>query len=120
MTHGWARAVFDIGVGYKENVDEVMSLLVEMGKQMRREPAYSQYILEDPEMLGVEEFGASAVVIKFHIKTRAIKRLVVKREMLRRIKNRFDELGIEIPYPHQVVYNRTDDGIATEDKEAKP
>lgn len=119
MTHGWARAVFDIGIGYKENVDEVMGVLVKLGKQMRQEPAYSQYILEDPEMLGVEEFGDSAVVIKFNIKTRALKRLVVKREMLRRIKNRFDELGIEIPYPHQVVYNRSDDGLTPEDKDTK-
>jgi small-conductance mechanosensitive channel len=30
----------------------------------------------------------------------------VKRELLRRIKNRFDKLGIEIPYPHRTVFHR--------------
>jgi len=36
-------------------------------------------------------------------KTKADKRWPVKREMLRRIKNKFDELGIRIPIPRRVV-----------------
>ncbi|WP_417936344.1 hypothetical protein [Gemmata obscuriglobus] len=30
--------------------------------------------------------------------------------MLRRIKNRFDELGIEIPSPRRTVYHRFPEG----------
>jgi small-conductance mechanosensitive channel len=41
--------------------------------------------------------------VKFIIKTKADKRWPVRREMLRRIKNKFDELGIRIPIPHRVV-----------------
>ena len=55
-------------------------------------------------MLGVDALGDSAVVIKFMIKTRPLKQWNIKREMLRRIKNRFDELGIEIPFPHRTLY----------------
>ena len=66
-------------------------------------------ILETPEMLGLDEFGDSAVVIKFFIKTKPLKQWTVKREMLRRIKRKFDELGIEIPFPHRTIYHRVED-----------
>lgn len=106
MTHEWSRAVFDVGVAYKENVDEVMRVLVDLGKELRRDPAYRDAILDDPEMLGVDSMADSAVVIRFVLKTRPAKRWQIRREMLRRIKNKFDELGIEIPFPHRTVFVR--------------
>ncbi len=109
MTHGWSRALFDIGVAYKEDVDRVMDVIVELGKELRQDPRFRPLILEDPTMLGVDGFADSAVMIKFFIKTRPLQQWAVKRELLRRMKNRFDELGIEIPFPHRTVYHRTDD-----------
>jgi small conductance mechanosensitive channel len=110
MTHGWSRALFDIGVAYKENVDRVMEVILEVGKELRKDPQFRMLILEDPTMLGVDSFADSAVQIKFFIKTRPLQQWAVKRELLRRLKNRFDELGIEIPFPHRTIYHRTDDG----------
>jgi len=55
-------------------------------------------------MLGVNAFDDSAVKICFVVKTRPLKRWVVKRELNRRIKKKFDELGIEIPFPHRTVF----------------
>lgn len=104
MTHGWSRALFDIGVAYKEDADEVMKVLTELGRELRRDPLYGLMILEDLTMLGVDSLGDSAVVIKFYIKTRPLQQWTVKRELLRRIKRRFDELNIEIPFPHRTVY----------------
>jgi small conductance mechanosensitive channel len=106
LTHGWSRAFFEIGVAYKENVDKVMRILMELAMQMRRDLMYGPLIAEDPEMLGVDQFTDSAVTIKFFIKTRPLKQWIVKRELLRRIKNRFDEMGIEIPFPHRTVFHR--------------
>jgi small conductance mechanosensitive channel len=105
MTHGWSRALFNIGVAYKENVDHVMKILMELGKELRRDAQFRYVILDDPEMLGVDHFGDSAVEIKFFIKTRPLKQWAVKRELLRRIKLKFDELGIEIPFPHRTVFH---------------
>jgi small conductance mechanosensitive channel len=110
MTHGWSRALFDIGVAYKENVDRVMEVILEVGKELRKDPQFRMLILEDPTMLGVDSFADSAVQIKFFIKTRPLQQWTVKRELLRRLKNRFDELGIEIPFPHRTIYHRTDEG----------
>jgi small-conductance mechanosensitive channel len=106
LTHKWSRAVFDIGVAYKEDVDRVMDVLMQLGREMRQDPKFASLILDDPEMLGVDAFGDSAVVIKFFIKTKPIKQWDVKRELLRRIKKKFDELGIEIPFPHRTVFHR--------------
>ena len=63
-------------------------------------------------MLGVDSFGDSAVVIKFFIKTRPLQQWTVKRAMLRRIKKKFDELGIEIPFPYRTIYHRYEPGEA--------
>ena len=109
MTHGWARALFDIGVAYKEDVDHVMKVLMDLAKEARSDPDLGPLILDDPEMLGVDSFDDSAVVIRFFIKAKPLQQWKVKRAMLRRIKNKFDELGIEIPFPHRTVYHRTED-----------
>ena len=58
-------------------------------------------------MLGVNALGESGVTLKFFIKTLPLKQWQVKREMLRRIKQRFDELRIEIPFPHRTIYYRS-------------
>lgn len=120
MTHGWSRALFDIGVSYKEDVDRVIEVLIEECKELRRDPQFRGMILESPEMLGVDKLGDSAVMIKFFIKTRPLKQWLVKREMLRRIKKKFDELGIEIPFPHRTVYHRYDGGVPEEGPRAGP
>lgn len=110
MTHEWSRALFEIPVAYNEDVDRVMHELIELAKELRRDPEFRGLILEMPEMLGVDEFADSAVLIKFLIKTRPLKQWTVKRELLRRIKRRFDELGIEVPFPHRTLYHRYEDG----------
>jgi moderate conductance mechanosensitive channel len=105
LTHGWACVVLDIGVAYKENVDNVMAVLMQIADELRHEPRFGIWITGDAEMLGVNSFEDSAVMIRLLIKTRPLKQWMIKREMLRRIKNRFDELGIEIPFPHRTVFH---------------
>jgi small-conductance mechanosensitive channel len=105
LTHGWSQVMLDIGVAYKENVDYVMKVLMDLAREMCEDPRFGPLILADPEMLGVDAFADSAVIIKFVMRTRPLKQWNVKRELLRRIKNRFDELGIEIPFPHRTLYH---------------
>lgn len=104
FTKEYSYALFDIGVAYKENVDRVMQVIKDMGKELRKDPYFGKLILDDLEMFGVDDFGDSQVTIKFRIKTLPIKQWEVAREFRRRLKNRFDELGIEIPFPHRTLY----------------
>ena len=106
LTHQWSRVALDIGVAYKENVDHVMEVIMEVALQMQEDPQFNNLISDEPEMLGVDAFADSAVVIKVLIKTKPLKQWLVKREFLRRLKNRFDELDIEIPFPHLTIYHR--------------
>jgi len=104
MTREWSRAVLDIGVAYRENVDRVIRTLEEIGKAFGEDPAWKPYLIEGLVIPGVNELGDSAVVVRIMQKTIPLKQWDVARELRRRIKNRFDELGIEIPFPHVTVY----------------
>jgi moderate conductance mechanosensitive channel len=104
FTKEYAQALLDIGVAYKENVDHVMEVIKEIGKGLRQDAYFGKLILGDVEMLGVDDFADSQVTIKFRMKTLPIKQWEVMREFRRRIKNKFDELGIEIPFPHSTIY----------------
>ncbi len=110
LTHGWSRAVFDIPVAYREDVDQVMDVIRKVCREVREDPDFRYLCLEDATMLGVDDFADSAVVIKFFIKTIPLQQWAVRREVLRRIKIRFDAENIEIPFPHHTHYLRSADG----------
>jgi small-conductance mechanosensitive channel len=99
LTHGWSRAVFEIGITHRERVDDVIAVLKRLASGIRQDEQYRFLILDEPVMLGVDSLSESAVVIKFYIQTRPLQQWGVKREMLRRIKNEFDRLNIQISYP---------------------
>jgi len=104
MTKLFSFYLFDIGIAYRENVDEVMAVLAEIAGGLQADPEFAGDILEPLEMLGVDQFADSAVIIKCRIKTKPSKQWRVGREMNRRIKNVFDAKGIEIPFPHHTIY----------------
>lgn len=104
MTRGFSHAVMDIGVAYRENVDEVMAVMRQVGRDLRDDPEFSLRILDDLDIAGVNEWGNSAVVIRCRFRTLPLEQWGVRREYLKRLKAAFDAAGIEIPYPHLTVY----------------
>lgn len=104
MSHSYSYYVFDIGVAYKEDTDRVVEVVRGIGDELMKEEPYRNQILEPLEVLGVDQFADSAVIIKARFKTAPIQQWNVGREMNRRIKKKFDELGIEIPFPHTSIY----------------
>ncbi|MEJ2604175.1 MAG: mechanosensitive ion channel family protein [Gammaproteobacteria bacterium] len=103
-TKDFSYALFEVGVAYREDTDEVCDVLREVGESMQEDADYGQDILEPLEILGVDQFADSAVIIKARMKTQPIRQWAIGREFNRRMKKRFDELGIEIPFPHTTVY----------------
>ncbi len=104
MTHEYSYYLFNIGVAYKEDTDHVIEVLKQIADDFMKEEKYKSLVLAPLEVLGVDSFGDSAVIIKARFKTLPIQQWVVGREMNRRIKKKFDELGIEIPFPHRSLY----------------
>jgi len=104
MTKGFSRYVFDVGVSYREDVDEVIEAMKAVDEDMRSDPEYSGLILEPIEILGLDRFEDSAVIVRARTKTVPIEQWKVGREFNRRLKKKFDAMGIEIPFPHITLY----------------
>ncbi len=104
MTKEFSYYVMDVGVAYKEDTDHVVDVLREVGEDLEGDQNFSGHILEPLEILGVNDFGDSAVTIKVRIKTVPLKQWMIGRELRRRIKKAFDARGIEIPFPHMSLY----------------
>jgi small conductance mechanosensitive channel len=104
LSKEWSRAVVDIGISYREDIDQIITVLSGIGKELADEEPYKSAILEPMQILGVEQFKESEIIIRMIVKTVPLKQWEVSRELRRRIKNRFDEKGIQIPFPHRVLF----------------
>ena len=104
LTKDFSYYIFEVGVAYREDVDRVIEELKVLGKELRDDPDFGPLILADLEVLGLDKFADSAVVVKARFKTLPIQQWAVGREFNRRMKRRFDEKGIEIPFPHVTLY----------------
>jgi small conductance mechanosensitive channel len=104
MTRGYSYYVFSLNVTYEEDTDRVVEALKAVAAEMIQEKDYQKKILEPLEVFGVDQFAPSSIVIKARIKTAPMEQWTVGREMNRRIKKRFDELGIVMPFPQQTVH----------------
>lgn len=108
MSRLFAQAVMDIGVAYRENVDDVMAVMKTVGAAMREDEVFGPKIFADLDIAGVERLDDSAVVLRCRFKVAPSEQWGVRREYLRRIKAAFDAQGIEIPFPHVTLYAGVD------------
>ncbi len=108
LTKEYSYFLMDLGVAYREDADEVMRVIKDVAEELRQDEIFAPDILEPMEMLGLDKFADSSVVIRARIKTRPIRQWAVGREMNRRLKRRFDELGIEIPFPQVTLWPGVD------------
>ena len=104
MSRGFAQAVVDVGVGYGEDLDQVMDVMRETGAALRADVAFADRILGDLEIAGVERWADSAVMLRARFRTLPLEQWTVRREFLRRLKRAFDAHGIEIPFPQLRVH----------------
>jgi small conductance mechanosensitive channel len=105
-TRGWSRALVDVPVAYREDTDKCYAILRQVGAEIEKDPVFGGRLLGPFEYPGVEKLDESSVLLRVMVRTKPHEQWVVARELRRRIKNAFDENGIEIPYPHRTVYVR--------------
>ena len=104
LTKEFSFYLLDIGIAYREDTDQVIEAVKQVDQEMRDDPDFGPYILDPIEVLGVDKFADSAVIIKARIKTPPKRQWMVGREFNRRMKYLFDKQGIEIPFPHRTLY----------------
>jgi len=114
MSQQWARALLDVEVAYDTDLGKASQVVKEVADQLWQEDHWRTDILEEPEIWGIEALGASGIAIRLVVKTQPGQQWAVTRELNRRIKDRFDAEGIEIPFPQQVMWVRRDAGSSVE------
>lgn len=103
-TRDYAQALIEVGVAYREDCDEALQLMRDVGREMRADPDWRWRTLEEVEIVGVERWADSAVILRCRMKVAGIEQWNVKREFLRRLKKAFDARGIEIPFPQLKIH----------------
>ena len=104
QSHKWARSVLDIEVSYDTDIDRAAEVIDEVADSLWREQPEEATILEKPEIWGVERLGDSSIAIRLVVKTEPGEQWATSRELRGRIKKRFDQEGIVIPYPQRAVH----------------
>jgi small conductance mechanosensitive channel len=110
MSQQWARALLDVQVAYDTDLGLAQDVVKSVADELWHEDAWRTDILEEPEIWGIESLGANGIAIRLVVKTQPGRQWAVSRELNRRIKERFDSEGIEIPFPQQVMWLRQDSG----------
>jgi len=111
-THTWSKALINVSVHYNENTDRVVKVLEEIFDELMEDKKYKDSILERPIILGdggVSELGDSAVIFTVTCKVKPAEQWIIGKQLKKRIKDKFDMLGIEIPYPCTNIYLRNKD-----------
>lgn len=102
---GFAYTVTDMGIAYRENVDEAKQAMFDAFDRMtENEPEIASNIMGGLEWFGVQSLGDSAVVLRTRMKTEPGKQWGIGRMYNGYLKAVFDERGIEIPFPQQTIW----------------
>lgn len=104
VTRHWSRAVVDVGVAYKEDLDRVLAVLRQAVAEFAADPAWRAVVMDEPTVAGVQRLSDSGVEIRLWVTVSPGRHGEVERELRRRIKNRFDAEGISLAVPHRVVH----------------
>jgi small conductance mechanosensitive channel len=104
MTKAYSRYLFEIGITYSQDIDKAIKVINNAFESLQEDPEFKQEILEPLEILGLDRFADSSVIIRARITTLPGKQWKTGREFNRLIKQRFDAEGIEFPFPTRTVY----------------
>jgi small conductance mechanosensitive channel len=104
MSQEWARAVLDVEVAYDTDLNHAMTVIKRTAVELWEAALPNATVLDEPEIWGVERFGSDAIAIRLVLKVEPGEQWATGREVRRRLKDAFDEEGIEIPFPQRTVW----------------
>ncbi len=109
LTYDWARTVLKVGLSYDANPEKVEKIINETGRELYEDKEWKKKLLEAPSCLGIDSFGDSAVVYTVIGRVKAGNQWALAREMRKRLKEKFEKAGIEIPYPYMNIITKKEE-----------
>ncbi|SAI23712.1 membrane protein [Bordetella ansorpii] len=91
-------------IAHRESVDDAVEHLRNAFAELMTDPVLSPEVIEDITIPGVTAVNEKGVTIRVLIKTTPGMQWAVQRGYNRLVKKHFEAAGIELPYPHMVVY----------------
>ncbi|MDB5374107.1 MAG: mechanosensitive ion channel protein MscS, partial [Belnapia sp.] len=122
-TRDFAFAMVDITVSYETDTDTAGATIKEIVAEMRGEPRFERAIRDEFDFFGVDNLGQVGVLLRGRVRTEPTQRWPVQRELMRRVKRRFETIGIDIPHQPLGPLERSSkprpEEVVTEEKPAK-
>ena len=113
----WARALLDVSVAYGTDLRQAQDVIKATADALYHDEEWSDLLLEEPELWGVELLAADSVDIRLVLKTKPGMQWKVMRELRIRLKEALDAAGIEIPFQQRTLWIRNEGGA---DADATP
>jgi small-conductance mechanosensitive channel len=110
QSQDWARAIIDISVAYKTDVDHASAVIKQVADELWKEELWSSQILEAPELWGIQNVTADAITLRLVVKIQPGSQPKISHELRTRIKKAFDEEGVETPSSQATVWMRSENG----------
>jgi moderate conductance mechanosensitive channel len=101
-TRDWSQLALRVTVAYSEPSDKIVKLLKEVGAELRHDPAFTDDIVSDIDVPGIDRVGSGEAEYLMLIKTRPNKQYGVSRELRRRIKECFESNKIQAAGPGRI------------------
>lgn len=117
----WSRALIDIEVAYDTDLRRAMEVMQRVADEMWEDPEWGgDELMDQPSVWGIQSLGASGIAVRLAVKTEPSMQWGVERELRLRLKEAFDQAGIEIPFPQQTVWFGDSDEAAVPDAVTAP
>ena len=97
----WSRVDYKIQVSYETDISKALEIMLAIAEELYTDPHWSSYILDRPDLKGVEDLSHQGVMIRLWLKTKPGEQWMVGRELRLRMKEAFEKAGIQIGIPQQ-------------------
>ncbi len=104
QTRDWAGINLIVTVAYKEDIDHVYQVIDKICQDIKNDPEFGRNLTTTPSAMRVSDLGDHGVDICIRGHTKPGEQWGLTGELRKRIKKKFGEEGIEIPWPHTKVY----------------
>lgn len=104
FSYEWARSDLKIPVPYNTDINQVIDVINTVAQEMNEDPDWKEDILEEPTLLGIDDFSDRGLLVRLWIKVKPMKQWDVSREYRRRLKLALDSENLHIGLHQEEIW----------------